>query len=204
MIGHQYTDAEKTFLEEFVPGHSYKEIQAAFIQRFGWDITTNQIKGYIGNHKLNTGRTGRFVKGQEAHNKGQKVSPEVYEKMKHTMFKKGNIPVNHREVGSTRVSVDGYIEIKIAEPNKWCLLHRHMWQQEYGPVPKGHVLVFKDNDPLHCELDNLMLITRNELKELNRTGLNSAVGEYKETALNLVRVKNAGVEARKRMKGNGR
>lgn len=204
MIGHQYTDEERAFFVEYVPGHTYKEIQTAFIARFGWNITTSQIKGYIGNHKLNTGKTGQFVKGQKAHNKGQKMPTEVYQKAKGTMFKKGNIPVNHREVGSTRINTDGYREIKVAEPNKWSLLHRFKWQQAYGPIPKGHCLVFKDNDPLNCELDNLLLVTRNELKELNRYGLNTAEGEYKETALNLVKMKNAGVEAKKRMKGSRR
>lgn len=198
MIGHKYTAEEREFFQVFVPGHSHREIQEAFIARFGWDITTSQIKGYIANHKLNTGRTGRFVKGQEAHNKGAKISPEVYEKVKHTMFSKGHVPANHREVGSTRVNVDGYIEIKVAEPNKWCLLHRHIWQQEYGPVPKGHCLIFKDNDRLHCELDNLMLITRNELKVLNQNGLNKTEAEYKEAALNLARMIYAGTEAKKR------
>ena len=202
MTGHQYTEEEKAFFAEYVPGHTYKEIQAAFMKRFCWDITISQIKGYISNHKLNTGKTGRFVKGQEAHNKGVKMSPEVYEKVKHTMFPKGHVTVRHREVGSTRVNVDGYIEVKVAEPNKWCLLHRHIWQQEYGPVPKGYCLIFKDNDPLHCELDNLMMITRNELKILNQNGLNKTEGEYKEAALNLARMIHAGTEAKKRLKAD--
>ena len=57
MSGHKYTDAEKAFMEQYVTGHSYREIQKAFIEKFGWDITINQIRAYIGNHNLNTGRT---------------------------------------------------------------------------------------------------------------------------------------------------
>lgn len=48
-------------------------------------------------------------------NKGKKgyMSAEQYEKCKQTMFKKGNIPANHRPIGSERVGKDGYILIKI-------------------------------------------------------------------------------------------
>lgn len=198
MIGHTYTDAERAFFIEYVPGHSHKEIQEAFIIQFGWDITINQVKGYIKNHKLNTGRTGQFVKGQQAHNKGVKMSPEVYEKARATMFKKGHMPSNHREVGSIRVNVDGYVEIKVAEPKKWCLLHRYIWQQAYGPIPKGHCLIFKDNNRLHCELDNLMLVKRKEALILNRTGLGTTESEFKEVAVTLAKVINAGTEAKKR------
>lgn len=202
MIGHRYTDEERQFFVEYVPGHSYKEIQKAFIERFGWEITLGQINSYIGNHHLNTGRTGRFEKGQVPQNKGKKMSSDVYEKCKATMFKKGNVPVNHREVGSRRITKDGYVEIKIAEPNKWCLLHRHIWQQKFGPVPKGHCLIFKDNNKQHCELENLMLVTRNELKILNREGLSVAEGDYKENAVNLAKMIDARAKAKKK-KGKG-
>ncbi len=34
------------------------------------------------------------------------------------MFAKGNVPPNHRPVGSERISKDGYIEVKVAEPKQ--------------------------------------------------------------------------------------
>ena len=34
----------------------------------------------------------RFKKGQVSHNKGKKMSPEAYEKVKKSMFKPGQIP----------------------------------------------------------------------------------------------------------------
>lgn len=41
---HKYTDLEKAFMRDFIPGHTYKEIQEAFIKKFNWDITVGQIK----------------------------------------------------------------------------------------------------------------------------------------------------------------
>ena len=98
MYGHKYSEDEQTFMAEFVPGHSYKEIAAAFTEKFGWEISINQVSSYIGNHHLNTGRTGRFQKGQEPPNKGKKgIYAAGSEK---TWFKKGNIPANHRPEGN--------------------------------------------------------------------------------------------------------
>lgn len=62
MYGHIYTEEERQFMTEYVPGHTYREIQTAFIEKFGWDITLSQVKSYIGRYKLNTGRTGSLKK----------------------------------------------------------------------------------------------------------------------------------------------
>ena len=68
------------------------------------------------------GKVYRYKKGSVPSNKGKKqseyMSPEAIEKTKKTRFKKGNTPKNFKDVGSTRVTVDGYIEIKTKNPNK--------------------------------------------------------------------------------------
>lgn len=204
MYGHKYTDEERQFFAEYVPGHSYKEIQKEFITRFGWEITISQVNSYIGNHKLNTGRTGYFPKGHVPENKGKKMSPEIYEKCKGTMFKKGNIPSNHRPVGSERINRDGYIEIKIAEPNKWMLKHRFIWQQVNGAIPNGHILIFRDNDKSNIALENLMLITRNENAVINHMGLSETLGETKELAVTYAKLVSTAHQRKKGIKKNGK
>lgn len=199
VVRHQYTPEEKAFFAEYTPGHSHKEIQEEFTKRFGWNIGMTQVQTYIHNHRLQTGRDGRFQKGMQPHNKGKKVSSETYEKIKGTMFQKGHMPKNICEVGSTRMRKDGYIEIKVEEPNKWRGLHRHKWQQAYGPIPRGHCLIFKDNDRTNCELENLMLITRNELRIMNQNNLNEATGDLKEVAANLAKVIETSQNKRKNM-----
>lgn len=183
MYEHKYTEEEKKFFIEFVPGHTYKEIQQEFTRRFGYEITTSRIKSYIGNHKLKTGTTGQFKKGQVSHNKGKKMTPEIYKKCAKTMFKKGNIPENHRPVGSERITKDGYVEIKIAEPNKWALKHRYLWEKENGKVPDKHILIFRDNDKTNVNLENLILISQSENLVINRQGLQYTVEEAKEAAV---------------------
>jgi len=181
---HKYTEEEKQFLKDFVPGHTHKEIWQAFNARFNTDVKVSQIKGYINNHKLNTGKTGCFPKGNVPHNKGVKglhYSPA-------SEFKKGNIPVNHRPVGSERITKDGYIEIKVAEPNRWKLKHRFVWEQKFGLVPKGHAILFKDQNKLNCNIDNLTLVTRAELARLNQNNLLFKDPELTLTGVNIVRV----------------
>ena len=102
----------------------------------------------------------RFHKGHIPTNKGKKVSQEIYEKMSPTMFKKGHINGNKRAVGSERVNVYGYIEIKVAEPNRWRLKHRIIWEQVYGEIPKGYNVQFKNHNPQDCRIENLYLISR--------------------------------------------
>lgn len=204
MYGHKYTDEEKAFMEEFVPGHSYAEIQKAFIERFGWGITIGQVNSYIGNHHLNTGRTGCFEKGHVPSNKGKKMSADVYEKAKDTMFKKGHIPHNYRPVGSERVNRDGYIEVKTKDPKTWKLKHRLVWEAVNGKIPRDSIIIFRDGDKQNVSIDNLLMIKKSVNAVLNHTGLAVYEGEAKETAIKLAELKIETSKARKRRRRSGK
>ncbi|MCM1179977.1 MAG: HNH endonuclease [Clostridium sp.] len=195
MYGHMYTEEEHAFMREFVPGHSYREIASAFTEKFGWEISIGQVNAYIGNHHLNTGRTGRFQKGQSPPNKGKKgVCAAGCEK---TWFPKGHVPENHRSIGSERVNKDGYVEVKVAEPNKWRLKHRIVWEKANGPVPKGYIIIFRDNDKTNIDIDNLLMIKRGIHAVLNHTGLCEYSGEFKDTAVKIAELKSATSKAKK-------
>lgn len=207
MYGHQYTDEEHKFMAEYFPGHSYMEIQKAFTEKFGWEISVGQVKSYRGNHHLNTGKTGRFQKGQEPPNKGKKGTYAAG--CEKTWFPKGNMPKNYRPVGSERISKDGYIEVKVDDPNKWKLKHRCVWEAANGEIPKGYIVIFRDNDRTNVNIDNLLLIKRCTHAVLNHAGLCEYCGEFKETAIHIAELKAASSKAKKRMgnssgKENGR
>lgn len=125
----------------------------------------------------------RFRKGHIPDNKGKKVSAEVYAKMAPTMFKPGHSSDNRREVGSERVNVDGYREIKVAEPSRWKLLHRVVWEKANGPIPKGCNIQFKDRNPLNCELDNLYIINRRD--QMN----DNSIHRYPQELVEVIRLK---------------
>ena len=157
------------FMMNFIPGHEEHEIRAEFLDKFGIELSESQIGNFKHKYHVKSGTNGgRFKKGQKAHNKGKKVSAETYRKVKPTMFKKGNIPHNHREIGSTRLT-DGYIMIKIAEPNKWQLLQRYVWEKENGrKLLKNECVIFLDGNKENFEPDNLMVIKRSELCQINK------------------------------------
>lgn len=173
MIRKVWTQEEIDILSRMYPDHFAKEIAGVLgrgvssiyckAQQLGLECTPDKIRrsGLMScNHPNNV--AARFTKGHHPSNKGKKMPPEVYSKVARTMFKKGQTPVNHRNVGSERVNVDGYIEIKVAEPNRWRLKHRVIWEQVNGAIPRGHNVQFKNHNPLDCRIENLYLISRED------------------------------------------
>ncbi len=200
MIGHQYTSEERQFFLDFIPGHTYKEIQSEFIKQFGWEISISQIKGYMGNHKINNGLTGKFKKGRPAPNKGQKMSLGMYEKCKATMFRKGHIPANHRPVGSERINVCGYTEVKIKEPKTWRLKHQIVWEEHHGPIPKGKIVIFLNGNKQDIRIDNLALIDKKVNVRLNQNGMRYEEPEITRAAIAVAELMAATGEAKWREK----
>ena len=104
---------------------------------------------------------GMFLKGHVPFNKGMKqheyMSEEVIQKTTATRFKKGQIPVNIKEIGYERISVDGYVEVKTEKG--FVLKHRMIWEKHNGPIPKGHIVRFKNRNKLDIRIENLELVT---------------------------------------------
>lgn len=112
--------------------------------------------------------SGRFKKGATPWNKGLKGFNQGGRNQE-TRFKKGHRPRNSLPVGTTRITKDGYIEIKIEEGfRKWRLLHREVWKQHHGCYPPcGTALTFKDGNKLNTDISNLELKSRVELMKRN-------------------------------------
>lgn len=169
----KWTQEEIDILSSLYPNHYAREIAGILgrgissihckAQALGIESSRekNQRAGYEAS-KSPASIAARFKNGSVPLNKGKKVSPEIYAKMQPTMFKKGQTPVNHRDVGSERVNVDGYIEIKVAEPNRWRLKHRVIWEQVNGAIPKGFNVQFKNHNRQDCRIENLYLISKAE------------------------------------------
>lgn len=189
----KYTDEMIEFIRVRVKEYTDKEIAVMMNEK--WDLNVND--GTIGNIKTQNGirsgvNRGTFQKGQVPFNKGMKqtdfMSPEMIERTKATRFQKGQKPTNHRPVGSERITVDGFVEIKVKEPNVWRPKQRVLWEQEHGSIPKGHVVIFLDGNKQNMELSNLRLITQEENAYLNKNGLRFDDRDLTETGLNLTKI----------------
>ena len=182
----KYKDEMINFLREVAKGKTYKEITELFNRRFNLDVTAEKIKSLLSRKKICTGTLGYFKKGSIPWNKGKKG----FTGANRTSFKKGDKPANWRPDGSERVDKDGYTLIKIAEPKKWALKHRVIWEEHYKmKVPKGSVIIFADGDKTNLSIENLICVSRNELRVLNQCRLISSVPELTKTGLNVAKIK---------------
>lgn len=193
-----FTPEVVAFAKQNNRGKSAEELTELLNHTFGTSYTAAQIKGLRARNHWDSGLTGHFTAGHTPHNKG--VKGRSYPGMAATQFKKGDQPHNHRPVGSERRTKDGYMERKIAEPNVWRAVHVLKWEEVHGPVPKGHVLLFKDHNQLNVELDNLLLITRGELAVMNRRGWCCENPEATESALYATRYIKAATSQKKKAK----
>ena len=177
-----FTKEQAEFIKRGYKKWTIERVTEEFNKRFGDNKTVSQIRGFTRNHGILSGRTGCFEKGLIPHNKGVK-GWQPGGRAQEGRFKKGNVPMQHRPVGSERVdSKGGFIMIKVAEPRKWRAKHVVEWEKHNGPVPKGHCVTFKDNNPLNWQVDNLMLATRAQMAVMNRFKLYLAPAELKDAA----------------------
>lgn len=168
----KYTNEHLQFIRENVK-NTGKELVKIFNEKFEIQITVGILQNIKSKLGIRSGLVGgQFQKGQEPPNKGKKwsefMSPKGIERSRNTCFKKGHIPKNHRPVGSERINVDGYIEIKVAEPNKWKLKHREIYENTFGKIPKAHKIVFLDGNKLNFDISNLDIISNSQSLIMNQ------------------------------------
>ena len=157
-----FTEEIAEFIKENVKGKTNKDLTELVNKTFKTNYSIQQIDTFKTNHHITSGTKGYFPKGHVSWNKGKKMPAEVYAKAAPTMFKKGNIPHNYRPVGSERITKDGYIEIKVADPNEWKLKHRWIWEQDHGEIPKDHIIIFLNQNREDIRIENLACISTAE------------------------------------------
>lgn len=94
------------------------------------------------------GRASRFQKGFVPANKGLRRPGWAPGDMAKTQFKKGNAPHTTLPVGSYRIDKSGNLQRKIGNASgnnskRWRCVHELVWVAANGPVPSGHIVVFK-------------------------------------------------------------
>ncbi len=107
-----------------------------------------------------------FPKGHVPMNKGARRPGWAVGRMAETQFRKGEKPHTWLPLGSERL-MDGYLQRKMTDtgypPRDWRPVHVMLWEEHYGPVPKGHTVKFKDGNKTNIAIENLELLSRAEL-----------------------------------------
>lgn len=190
---HRYSEEERDFIRCYARGHGVKEITAEFNVRFDSGVKESQIKSYLDNNKISTGRNMRFRNGMIPHNKGKKMAPETYSKCAPTMFQKGKDNGRAMPVGTVRArggrNRKAYLYEKVADPNVWKLKHVLEWERHNGPVPEGNVLIFADGDTGNTDIENLIMITKAQLGIMNHLKIRGCDRETMELSANVALLK---------------
>jgi hypothetical protein len=186
-----FSEEQEAFIRAEYRRRPLTDLTRELNRRFAGQWNLNQVRAYLKNHSITSGRTGRFEKGATSWNFGKRG----YMGANRTSFKKGSMPHTKRRLWSERVGKDGFIEISVPERNPYTgaptrFRHKHVWLWEcaHGKVPKGHAVIFKDGNRRNFDLDNLLLVTRAELLSMNLHGYRDMPAELKPAVLALARV----------------
>lgn len=190
-----WTQEEIEFLKEQYPNSCSKELasQMDITYMMLWrkasqlglkksDVFLRQTRDRV-NQNLLLGK--RFEKGNQSHNKGKKMSPEVYEKVKQFFFIKGHKPHNERMDGHEHITHNGYVRIK--HKGSLVLKQRVVYEENHGPIPEGMVVTFLDGNRQNFEIENLALITMAE--NANRNQIHHYPEELKSVIKTLNKLK---------------
>ena len=170
-----WTLQETELLIEYYPHRSTKEVafitgksvSQCYAKAFALQLhKTPEYLATEASGRLKKGNVGtQFPKGNVPWNKGMKGLDIGG---KETQFKKGNVPHNHRSVSQERIDDEGYTYIKIQEPRKWVLKHRHIYEQHHGKLEPHMIVTFRDKNISNFDIENLEAITKVENMERNR------------------------------------
>lgn len=184
MNGHKFTPEQIAWLTANRYELNNIEVVKQFNQHFNLNLVTHQVTQACIRRGIKH-KTNGFQKGQTTWNKGLKG----VNGFSSTKFKKGQVTVNIMPIGTERLTKEGYIDIKIADPNVWASKHRHIWEQAHGKLNSSQIIVFLSDDKEDFSLSNLALVNRSEMPALNRhEKFGQQMPEIREALINVVRL----------------
>lgn len=165
-----------------------------------WNVKKNPRILKMQNRKLRieSSKKNQFVKGHIPHNKGKKMSAELRSKIENTMFKKGHKPPNTKEQNAISIRIDTkgrpYYYSKIKD-SVWVLSHRLIWEQNFGQIPKNHIVRFKDGNTMNLKIENLECISKNE------NAIRNSIQRFPKDLQKVIRLKS---KLNKKIKNHGK
>ncbi len=213
----RFTPAEDDFLRENYLQLSYNQLAAGLNREMGsvagrlkllrllLPPEVRQQRQAVTNKNLLThGAKNRFTKGHIPANKGKKMPPEVYEKVKHSFFQKGSNPASNVHFGQpylyTRVNKKGITE------RLWFIQEGNCKRSAYltylcrqngidltGKIPRL-VPGFDHSRP--PTINDVTIVTNAQ------NMLNNTIHKYPEEVVKLIRVKTSLTRQIKKIKKN--
>lgn len=190
-----FTDEQEKFIKENVKGTLTADLTDLVNETFGTSYTVSQVRGLKNRRRWRSGLTTHFEKGHKPFNKGLKqtdyMAAEQIEKTKATRFKKNSVPPNWKEIGSARISKEGYLQIKVSDlkgNRNYKPYHRLVYEKHHGvKIKEDEAVVFLDQNRMNFNIDNLKLVKRRELGKFNKEYAKMKHPELNEQILNLIK-----------------
>jgi len=186
--GHYWTKAEISFLKKYGKENANKELTVLFNNAFNSSLTRRQIKYACLYNKIKireqapvkcTEEIAAFIKENPNETYADMTvminntfgtdfkKKQVYafaKNLKYKVLYKNN--THEAPLGTERVKRLGHIFVKVfmdgPYKKRWQEKHRLVWEQAHGKIPKGMEIMFLDTNPLNCDLENLVLVSKAE------------------------------------------
>lgn len=155
---HRYTEEQKNFLKENISNFTYKELASAFNDRFGANVNHQSISDIcLKRLKIKRDKPYVFFKGRKDFT-SHPIGTEVFDG--HYVW----VKVNDEYIP------DGTVKgSKQLNPN-WVKKHILVYENRYGPIQDGGMVVFLDQNKKNCSIENLYLTTRKINFFMNKNG----------------------------------
>lgn len=190
-----FTYEQEKFIKENVKGTLTADLTDLVNETFGTSYKVSQVRNLKNRRRWCSGLTTHFKKGHKPFNKGLKqtdyMTAEQIDKTKATRFKKNSVPPNWKEIGSTRISKEGYLEIKVSDlkgNENYKSYHRLIYEKHHGvKIKDDEAVVFLDQNKMNFSIDNLKLVKQRQLGKFNKEYAKMKHPELNEQILNLIK-----------------
>lgn len=133
----------------------------------------------------NPGIAFRFKPGTKPWNTGMK-GWKAGGRSAETRFGKGHrggrALAVYQPIGAERLSKEGYLQRKVNDDfplqRRWKAVHVLLWEQQRGPVPRGHKVCFVNGDKRDIRIENLALIS--DADNMRRNSLHNQPREIRQ------------------------
>jgi hypothetical protein len=210
--GHYWTKGELSFLEQHAGEKTNRELTALINNGLNLSLTSREVRYACGYYNIKAAKVpnkftreiGDFIR----QNPGEKA-PHLTKMINSTfgtVFSTKQVGAfitsnKHKTVYkhvmhelplyTERIKGDGHIHIKFSmegtHGQMWKEKHRWLWEQANGKIPEGMVIIFLDNNPLNCTLENLAMVSRAEHVEMLNSGLYTSNPEMTRVGITIAR-----------------
>ena len=169
----RFTTEMTEWIRQNCKGVEWEDVATNFNCHFGLSKTARQLRSHAHDNEIHNG----IYHGHSCHH------------------------AHWRPVGSKRLDKDGYVVIKVAEPCKWRRAQLVEWEKYHKPIDiKTEMLIFLDGNRQNYKIDNLYLIPRRLIGNINQMGM-KLTKENIDAVIGLAELRSAKWSAEKQLYG---